>query len=226
MQKSEADCDKSMGYQMKPTRLFLLRHGQVAGFEEKRYNGQSNVPLTEAGRTQMDLVCRALHDATLEAIYSSDLDRCTYGAAQLGQALGVSVFTDAALRELDCGQWQGLPWLSLAKDFPEDWQARLQDIVHHRMPGGESFHDAASRVRPVLQAILTRHAGQQVALFGHGGINRIFLLDALGAPLDAAFSIVQDYACLNIIDYLPDGSCRIQLMNGTYLSVPERVRSA
>ena len=205
---------------MKATRLFLLRHGQVAGFEEKRYNGQTNVPLTATGRAQMDRLCQALNDISLEAIYSSDLDRCVYGAARLGQDVGLPVTTDATLREMDCGQWQGRPWQSLAQDFPEEWQARLQDIVHYRMPGGESFQDAAERIRPVLRAILERHAGQKIALFGHGGINRVFLLDALGAPLDAAFSIVQDYGCLNIIDYLPDGSCRVRLMNGHTLPMP------
>ena len=33
---------------MQRTRLFLIRHGQVEGHEEKRYNGQVNVPLTRS----------------------------------------------------------------------------------------------------------------------------------------------------------------------------------
>lgn len=202
---------------MKVTRLYLLRHGQVVGHEKKRYNGQSNVPLTTAGQVQMDQLCQALRSSPLDAIYSSDLERCLYGAEQLGRNLGVAVTRDPALRELDCGRWQGLPWASLEQDFPEEWQARLRDIVHFRMPDGESFLEAAERVRPVVQAILDRHAGQQVVLFGHGGINRIILLDALGAPLEAAFNIVQDYGCLNIIDYQTDGHRRIRLMNGRAL---------
>jgi len=37
-------------------RIHLVRHGQVAGFEEKRYNGQSEVPLTALGWEQYRLL--------------------------------------------------------------------------------------------------------------------------------------------------------------------------
>jgi alpha-ribazole phosphatase/probable phosphoglycerate mutase len=49
----------------------------------------------------------------------------------------------------------------------------------------------------------------------HGGVNRIILLDAIGAALEQAFSIEQDYGCLNIIDYLDDGLSVVRLLNGT-----------
>ena len=200
---------------MKTTRLYLVRHGQVEGHQVKRYNGQANVPLTEEGRRQMDRVCGMLSRCPLRAVYTSDLDRCRYGAEHLAEKLGVPVFCETALRELDCGEWQGRPWSTLQAEFPEEWRARLKDVVHYRFPGGESFQDAALRLRPVLRNILDRHSGQALGLFGHGGTNRIILLDALGAPLASAFRIVQDFACLNIIDYHADGSCRVLLMNGS-----------
>ena len=34
---------------MTRTRIYLVRHGQVEGFEEKRYNGQGDVRLTPEG---------------------------------------------------------------------------------------------------------------------------------------------------------------------------------
>jgi alpha-ribazole phosphatase/probable phosphoglycerate mutase len=200
---------------MAVTRLYLIRHGQVDGHEKKRYNGQANIPLTVEGRRQLDRVCEVLSCQALQAIYSSDLDRCVYGADRLAGLVGLEVNCEPLLREMHCGSWQGRIWEELQKEFPEQWQARLRDIVHYRLPGGESFLDAARRARPVIRKLLQRHAGQKVALFGHGGINRIVLLDALGASLDCAFAIDQDYACLNIIDYHADGRCRIRLMNGT-----------
>jgi len=200
---------------MKTTRLYLVRHGQVEGHELKRYNGQANVPLTEQGRRQMERVCEMLRRCPLQAVYASDLDRCRYGAEHLAEKLAIPVFCEPALRELDCGEWQGRPWSALQADFPEEWRARLKDVVHYRFPGGESYQDAARRLRPMLRNLLGRHAGQAFALFGHGGTNRIILLDALGAPLACAFRIVQDFACVNIIDYHADGSHRVLLMNGT-----------
>ncbi|HIJ82443.1 MAG TPA: histidine phosphatase family protein, partial [Desulfuromonadales bacterium] len=37
------------------TRIYLIRHGQVAGFDQPRYNGQSDVALTDYGVEQYHL---------------------------------------------------------------------------------------------------------------------------------------------------------------------------
>jgi len=50
---------------------------------------------------------------------------------------------------------------------------------------------------------------------GHGGVNRVILLDALGAPPSSMFRIEQDYGCLNIIDYYEDGNPVVKLLNGS-----------
>ena len=67
----------------------------------------------------------------------------------------------------------------------------------------------------MIGRILQRHPHGDVALVAHGGVNRIVLLDAIGAALEQAFSIEQDYGCLNIVDYLGDGRSVVKLLNGT-----------
>ncbi len=208
---------------MKRTRLFLIRHGQVEGFEAKRYNGQKNVALTAHGRQQLELIAERLNGVPLDAVWSSDLDRCRYGAGCLAAPRGLQVVYRAGLREVHAGEWEGLTWEELQSRYPSEWQARLDDIVHYRIPGGESFHDTAQRVRPELMRLLAAHPGENVALVAHGGVNRILLLDAIGAPLDRVFSLEQDYACLNVIDYFADGYRTVRLLNADHL--PERLCS-
>jgi len=206
---------------MERTRLFLIRHGQVEGHEAKRYNGQRNVPLTGHGRRQLDEVAARLAGVPLDAVWSSDLDRCRYGAERLAASRGLDVVYREILRELHAGQWEGLTWEELQRLYPREWQERLADIVDYRIPGGESFRDAAQRVLPERDRLLAMHPGQNVALVAHGGVNRILLLDALGAPLDKVFCLEQDYACLNVIDYFADGYRTVRLMNADHL--PERL---
>ena len=200
---------------MQRTRIYLIRHGQVEGHEEKRYNGQVNVPLTQLGRTQSDRVCNSLGNVSLEAVYSSDLDRCRYCAELIAGSHDLTVSTLEALRELHIGEWEGRTWAELQEAYPDGWQARLQDLANFRVPGGESLQDAADRIRPATQNIRAMHPGGEVALVAHGGVNRIILLDAIGAPLQQAFSIEQDFGCLNIIDYYADGKSVVKLLNGT-----------
>ena len=200
---------------MQRTRIYLVRHGQVEGHEEKRYNGQINVSLTQLGTAQSGRVCVCLGKTSLAAVYSSDLDRSRYCAELIAKAHDLTVSVLEPLRELNFGEWEGRAWTELQDAHSDDWRARLQDMVNFQVPGGESLQEAADRVRPVIQEIIANHPGGDVALVAHGGVNRIVLLDAIGASLEQAFSIEQDFGCLNIIDYFADGNSVVKLLNGT-----------
>jgi alpha-ribazole phosphatase/probable phosphoglycerate mutase len=197
------------------TRLYLVRHGQVEGFEQKRYNGQGNVALTALGRLQSERVCRRLSASRLDAVYGSDLDRSRYCAELIAATHGLEAVAEPALRELHVGDWEGRTWAELQHAYPSEWQARLADLANFQVPGGESLQAAADRIRPLIRRLLEQHRGADIALVAHGGVNRIILLDAIGAPLSQAFSIEQDYGCLNIIDYLRDDRAVVRLLNGT-----------
>lgn len=196
------------------TRLYLMRHGQVQGHQEKRYNGQGEVPLTPVGRRQFETLAERLRDEPLTAVYSSDLSRCREGAGLIAEGHGLTAVAAPELREISMGEWEGTTWSELQTRHPRQWQARLADPVHFRVPGGENLLDVAARVRPVLDRILHDHRGEAVALVAHGGVNRLILLDALRAPLDRLFSLEQDFGCLNIVDYYEGGRSVIKLLNG------------
>lgn len=200
---------------MQRTRIYLVRHGQVQGHEEKRYNGQVNVPLTQTGVRQSARVCDYLAEIPLSAVYSSDLDRSRFCAELIAERHELAVNAYDSLRELHVGDWEGRTWTELQKRYPQDWQARLEDLVNFKVPGGESLQDAADRIRPKVKEIIECHPNSNVALVAHGGVNRIILLDAIGAPLSQAFSVEQDYGCLNLIDYFADGHAVVTLLNST-----------
>jgi len=199
---------------MQRTRIYLIRHGQVAGHEEKRYNGHADVLLTPEGEAQFGLLQLRLKKKTLSAVYSSDLHRCLHGAKSIAASHDLEVQTNPQLRELNIGLWEGKSWRELQASYPQEWQARLDDIVNYRVPEGESLDDLAARVRPVIARIVADHRDREVVVVAHGGVNRVILLDAIGAPLHCLFAIEQSFGCLNIIDYYADGNAVVQLLNG------------
>jgi alpha-ribazole phosphatase/probable phosphoglycerate mutase len=58
------------------------------------------------------------------------------------------------------------------------------------------------------------HAGREIAMLLHGGVNRVILADALGLDPSHLFRIDQSFGALNIIDYYDDGMSVVKLMNG------------
>jgi len=196
------------------TRLYLIRHGQVQGFEQRRYNGHADVALTDLGVEQYHLLKDRLADSRISACYSSDLTRCGIGANIICEQFGIEPVHRSELRELNIGIWESLTWQEIQSRWPDEWQARLNDLVNYRVPEGENLLDVEARAMPVVREMLERHRGQELLLVGHGGLNRIILLNAIGAPLINMFNIEQNYGCLNIIDYYADGRATVKLLNG------------
>jgi alpha-ribazole phosphatase len=196
------------------TRIYLIRHGQVTGFDQPRYNGQTDVALTDYGIEQYQHLKERLADKKITACYTSDLSRCTIGAGIICRSLGIEASAHRELRELNIGVWEGLAWQEIQATWPDGWQARLADLVNYRVPDGENLLDVEARVMPVINKVVERHKGEEVLVVAHGGVNRVVLLNAIGAPLAGMFNIEQSFGCLNIIDYYADGRATVKLLNG------------
>ena len=196
------------------TRIHLIRHGQVEGFDQPRYNGQADVALTDVGIEQYHVLKERLAGSPISACYTSDLGRCVAGAGIICRDFNIEPVFRRELRELNIGIWEGLTWKTIKERWPTEWQARLNDLVNYRVPEGENLLDVQARVMPVIAEIIERHNGREVLVVGHGGVNRIILLNAIGAPLSSMFSIEQTYGCYNIIDYYTDNRATVKLLNG------------
>jgi alpha-ribazole phosphatase len=197
------------------TRIHLIRHGEVAGAGAPRYNGHHDVSLSARGEEQYRLLAQRFRHLSLAACYSSDLQRCVWGADLLTTELAIpSQEKHQELRELNIGIWEGMTWDEIRSRYPDMWQERLNDLVNFRVPEGENLLDVRDRVIPVLNRIVEQHRGEEVLVVAHGGVNRILLLEAMGAPLSSLFSIEQQYCAVNVIDYYADNRAVVQLMNG------------
>lgn len=195
------------------TRIHLIRHGQVDGHDQPRYNGQTDVALTDFGIQQYYRMKERLAGTRISACYTSDLSRCSIGADIICSQFGITPEKRSELRELNIGIWEGLTWEEISRRWPEEWKARLSDMVNYRIPQGENLLDMQARVMPVINEIIEEQPGREVLVVGHGGINRIILLNAIGAPLSSVFNIEQNFCCYNIIDYYADGPITVKLLN-------------
>jgi len=194
--------------------LYLVRHGKILLEDDKRrYIGQVDLPLTEAGRQQARSLRQRFLGSDLGAIFCSDLARSRETAEIIAEGLGAAVAVRPDLREVSMGEWEGLTFREVAQRFPEDYQARGRDIAGYRVPGGESFADCGRRAVAAFEDLLRSTTGNLLVV-GHAGVNRLLLCHVLGMPVEHLFRLGQDYACLNIIQGGSSGF-QVRLVNGS-----------
>jgi alpha-ribazole phosphatase len=197
-----------------PTRVYLMRHGEVVNGGEKRYNGHIDVDITENGIQQMHRLAGLLSEKSISAIYSSDLVRSVKGAQIIAARLGISHTPLRELRERSVGAWEGLTAEEIRERFPVEYVQWRTDLLGYRPPGGECLNDVRERVLPVFRRLVVSHPDQEIGMLLHGGVNRVILADALGMNMLNLFRIDQAFGAFNIIEYHDDGSAVVRLLNG------------
>ncbi len=196
------------------TRVYLMRHGEVKNGEEKRYNGHIDIDITEKGIEQMHRLAGLLAGKRISAVYSSDLIRSLKGADIISKNLGLPYKALRELRERSVGVWEGLTAEEIKERYPEEYIRWRADLLNYRPPSGECVYDVRDRILPVFRELVGAHAGEEIAMLLHGGVNRIILADAIGLDFLNLFRIDQSFGSLNIIDYFEDGAAVVRLVNG------------
>ena len=144
-------------------RLVLWRHGQTTYNAERRFQGQSDVPLNEAGLAQAEEAAPYLAALKPDAIFASDLSRAATTASTLARLTGLQVQLDKDLRERGAGSWEGLTAVEIAERFPEEYAAWAP-------PDGETSAAVADRAEAAMHRIADSLTGGGLAVVvGHGG---------------------------------------------------------
>jgi broad specificity phosphatase PhoE len=156
--------------------LVLWRHGQTDYNLERRFQGQSDVPLNELGRQQAVQAARYLATLAPSAIFSSDMSRATVTAEALATLTGLPVQLDKDLRERSGGSWEGLTEPEIAARFPAErasWSP----------PDGEPAVAVADRASAALERIADSLPGGSLAVVvSHGAALSMAVARLLGLP--------------------------------------------
>ena len=164
------------------TLFHLVRHGQY-GLIDRALGGRApGHALSEAGREEAGRVAGALRGRTVAAVVSSPVQRAQETAAPIAAALGLAVETDAALVELDCGEWTGMTFDTL-RERPE-WHRWNRFRSSAAIPGGETMLAVQARTVAALERLRAVHGDAEVVVVSHADVIKAALLHVLGAPLD------------------------------------------
>ncbi|GHB33747.1 phosphoglycerate mutase [Streptomyces viridiviolaceus] len=185
-------------------RIILWRHGQTSWNVERRFQGSTDVELTETGVAQARRAARLLVNLRPDAIVASDLKRAAHTAAELAELTNLEVTLEEGLRETYAGVWQGLTHEEIIARHGAEYTAwkRGEPV---RRGGGELETEVADRAAPVV----LRHAEKlpedgTLVVVSHGGtirttIGRLLGLDphnweSLGGLTNCCWSVLGEGA--------------------------------
>lgn len=197
------------------TKLILVRHGQTIWNHEFRYQGHTDVPLTEEGLRQAEKVAGRLAKEQVGTVYASDLGRAAQTAQTIAARHGQPVFLLSALREVNFGLWEGKTYQEVKREYTDgltDWFNRPADIL---IPQGETFQQVKERAYAAILEVVKQHEGETVVVVSHGGTIRTILCAALELHLNRLWCIKQDNTAVNILEFYQDKAF-VSMVNDTH----------
>lgn len=195
-------------------RIICWRHGQTSWNAEKRFQGQTDIPLDERGQAQASHAARLLARLRPDAIISSDLQRAADTAENLAEQLGTPVERDKRLRERNGGPWEGLTMSEIRASWPEEY-------VRMAIPGGEELETVGERMREAIERGLELVPdGGLLAVVSHGAALRAAINRLLGlAPEQREVLGPLGNCCWSLLGPLHAGGWRLLEHNAA--SLPE-----
>lgn len=193
-------------------RVFLVRHGETDASSRGRCYGKLDVALSEHGLEQIRRTANLLAPLQPDCIYSSPRIRALDSAALVADTCRLQVFTEPDLAELDFGDFEGMRYEDVERDWPEFYADWMQHPTSVTFPGGESYSSMATRVVRRFAELVSINPDTKMVLLAHGGVIRIILAEVLGLDPEAVFRLDQSYSAVSCIDFYGDTPI-IRVMN-------------
>jgi probable phosphoglycerate mutase len=186
--------------QQRPTTVLLVRHGHTNTTGSVLPGRAPGLNLSDTGTAQAQRAAELIADgSTVDAVYSSPLERARQTAAPIAAATGQRVKVDRGLLECDFGDWTGLPLSGLMKK--QEWSTIQRTPSAFRFPGGESFVEMQVRIVSAVDRLRAAHPGGTIVCVSHADPIKAAIAHAIGTHLDLFQRIVISPASISVLAF-------------------------
>lgn len=198
------------------TRIFMVRHGATVLSAEDAFAGETDVALSEEGRSQARSLADRLAGEPIAAFYASPMSRTMETGQILAAPHRLEVHPREGLREISHGRWEGRKRAEVETLFPDEYARWEADPFSSAPTGGESGLAVTARALPELLRIVEAHKDRHVLLVSHKATIRLLVSVLLGFdPRAYRDRLDQSPASLNILDFRDTSHARLSLFNDT-----------
>src|SRR6185369_15833163 len=165
-----------------------------------RFQGATDIALSDRGRAQAEALARGLRGYRIRAAYVSPYRRAVETAELALRGTGVPLVIDEELRELSLGEWEGCTVEEVRARDGDPYVAWLRAPHDCPPPGGEPLPVVSERVQAALARIAAAHpAGDDVLVVAHGGVISVYACYLLGCSFNQLWRLRVDNASLTIV---------------------------
>lgn len=185
--------------------LILVHPGQTELDEQNRLVGNLDLPLSEFGESQVNLLAKELAKVEVGLIVCGPSLSAQQTAQQLSQTGSIKVRLDDNLANLDLGLWHGKSVDELKETQPrifKQWREHPETVTP---PEGEDLDSAIKRVRKSIKWIAKKSRTITVILVAAHPLAAIIQSEILGVELSEVWDLSSD--CCSCT-YLADTSVR------------------
>jgi broad specificity phosphatase PhoE len=177
-------------------RIYLMRHGRVAYFENGRPLKPESVPLTDEGREEARAAADLLEGIRFGRVITSGLPRTIETARVVAPDAEPESWPE--LREIESGRLDEIPEDEIERAFVDAWKDLVPEEA--RFLGGESIGSLLDRVIPAVDRLLEDPDWDVLLAVLHAGVNRAILSYALTGGRALLGNIEQAPGCINVLD--------------------------
>ena len=172
------------------TTVVLVRHGESEGNISGKCIFLGDVALTPRGIKQAERTAQYVNGKyKFDVIVSSDLQRAVNTAQKIADLQGLPIIKDKRFREINAGDWEGLPYEETPVKYPKTYWQWNNDISNVAFEGGESIKYHHKFVNDALFDIMQRFAGKTILLVCHATPIRMMECTIYGKDLSYAQEI-------------------------------------
>lgn len=176
-------------------RIYVARHGETQWNLENKVCGSTDLPLTEKGLAQAELLAEKVEQIKPDIIIASPMLRARQTAGAVARRLNMQILTDERLVEQDFGTSEGVD----RKD--PDFVVRRR-WCSAKFPQGESIFQMIHRVYSVLDELRVKYPDKTVLLVCHGSVSRAIRTYFVDMTTDEYFNYLPDNA--ELVEYNMD----------------------
>ena len=198
------------------TTFFLIRHASCSGLGQKLWGRTTGICLNEKGEMQAQRLAERFQNVTLDAIYSSPLERALQTADVLARNMKLEVKQSAAANEINFGDWTGKTFDELSSD--DQWRRFNSHRSMTTIPNGESFLEVQNRIVKELEALASQHGNARVAIVSHADLIRAAVSYFSATPIDLVQRFEIAPCSVSVVALENDSTTLLTINNGCDLT--------